>query len=68
MNKDQKTTVVAFCLTTFILGFIAGNLFNEWIVNNAGIPETSYCKGIQIDTLQYNYKQNMYKYEVEIIK
>ena len=68
MNRDQKSIVVAFCLSTFIVGFIIGNIFYTWAVDNSGVLETSFCKEIQVDTLQYNYQQDMYKYEIKLIK
>ena len=51
-----------------MIGFMLGILFYDYVISDCGISATSYCKEIQIDTLQYNYKQNLYKYKIEIIK
>lgn len=68
MKKEQKLYFIAFAILLIIIGFALGAVFNEYIINNSGIKVTSYCKEIQIDTLQYDYKQNMYKFEIKIIK
>lgn len=68
MEKEQKLYFIAFSILLIIIGFALGTVFNEYIVDNFGIEVTSYCKEIQIDTLQYDYQQNLYKYEIKIIK
>lgn len=68
MKKEQNFSWIFFAILIFMLGLAIGIVFNQHLVNNSGIPSTSYCKEIQIDTLQYNYKQNVYKYRIEIIK
>ena len=68
MEKEQKAGFILLSITTFILGFFIGSIFHEYLVDNSGIPTTSYCKEIQVDTLQYDYKQDMYKYQIKLIK
>lgn len=68
MEKGQKTGFILLSIITFTLGFYIGCLFNTHVIINEGIPTTSYCKEIKIDTLQYNYQQDMYKYEIKLIK
>ena len=51
-----------------MFGLAIGMAFDAYLVNNSGIPVTSFCKEIQIDTLQYDYQQNMYRYEIKLIK
>lgn len=68
MEKEQKSCFIAFAILFLMIGFMIGTIFNEYIVNNCGIPTTSYCKKVQIDTIQYNYQKNMYKFEIKLIK
>jgi hypothetical protein len=68
MKKEQKICFIAFAISFFMIGFAIGTLFNDYTISNSGIYETSYCKEIQIDTLQYNYQKDMYKYQIKIIK
>lgn len=68
MEKEQKLYFIAFAILLIIIGFALGTVFNEYIVDNSGIEVTSYCKEIQIDTLLYDYSQNLYKYKIKIIK
>ena len=68
MEKEQKSHFIIFAILFFMIGFAIGTLFYDYVISDCGIPETSYCKEIQIDTIQYNYKQNLYKYKIEIIK
>ena len=68
MEKEQKSHFIIFAISFFMIGFTIGTLFYDYVISNDGISETSYCKEIQIDTIQYNYKQNLYKYKIEIIK
>lgn len=68
MEKEQKLCFVAFAIAFFIIGFMVGTLFNDYVISNSGISITSYCKEIQVDTVQYNYQQNLYKYKIKIIK
>ena len=68
MKKEQNSGWIFFSILILMIGFAAGMAFNAYLVNNSGIPLTSFCKEIQIDTLQYDYKQNMYKFEIELIK
>lgn len=68
MEKLDILIIVGYCVILFLLGFMFGCIYNDYNVITSGIEETSYCKEIQIDTIQYNYKQNLYKYKIEIIK
>lgn len=68
MEKEQKSNFIIFAISFFMIGFAIGTLFHDYVIRNCGISATSYCKEIQIDTIQYNYKQNLYKYKIEIIK
>ena len=68
MEKEQKVYFILLSITAFILGFFIGCVFNEYLVDNFGISSTSYCKEIQVDTIQYDYKQDMYKYQIKLIK
>lgn len=68
MGKNQNLGWIFFMILIFMLGIIVGMIVNSCLANNSGIPVTSFCKEVQIDTLQYDYKQNMYKYEIKLIK
>lgn len=68
MKNEQNLSLIFLTVLIFMIGFTAGIAFDAYLVSNFGIPVTSYCKEIQIDTLQYDYKQNIYKYEIKIIK
>ena len=68
MENQQKTGFILLSVVTFTLGFYIGCLFTGYINANDGIPKTSYCREIKIDTLQYDYQQVMYKFEVKVIK
>ena len=68
MKKEQNLSWILFAILIFMLGLVVGMAFDACLVNNSGIPVTSYCKEIQIDTLQYDYKQNMYKFTIKLIK
>jgi hypothetical protein len=68
MEKEQKPSFIAFVILFFIIGFAVGTIFNDCIISNSGISATSYCKKVQVDTLQYDYQQNMYKYQIKLIK
>ena len=51
-----------------MFGLAIGMVFDAYLASNSGIPVTSYCKEIQIDTIQYNYQSDMYKYQIKLIK
>lgn len=68
MEKEQKAGFILLSITTFIFGFFIGIIFQEYLVENSGIPTTSFCKEVKIDTLQYDFQQNMYKYKIKLIK
>lgn len=68
MKKSDILIIVEYCVILFLLGFMFGCIYKDYNTITSGIEETSYCKEVQIDTIQYNYKQNLYKYKIEIIK
>ena len=68
MENNKNLSWIFLTVLIFMIGLAAGMAFDAYLVNNSGIPVTSYCKEVQIDTLQYDYKQNMYKFEIKIIK
>lgn len=68
MDKEQKSCFIIFAILFFMIGFMAGTLFNDYIISNCGIAATSYCKEVQVDTMQYDYQCNLYKYTIKIIK
>lgn len=70
MEKEMEEALCATLISVVacIVGFILGCVYMDYSVNTSGIKETSYCKEIQVDTLQYNYQQDMYKFEIKLIK
>ena len=68
MEKKQNLGWIFFTILIFMIGLATGMAFDACLVSNSGIPITSYCKEIQIDTVEYNYQQDMYKYEIKLIK
>ena len=55
-------------LLFFLAGVITGIYIHDLYADEYGIAETEYCKEIKIDTLQYDVKNYMYKFSVEIIR
>ena len=68
MKKKKNLSWIFFIVLIFMFGLAVGMVFDAYLVCNHGIPVTSFCKEIQIDTLQYDYQQNMYKYEIKLVK
>ena len=68
MKKEQISFYIILVLEGMIIGILIGLLIAECQFRKVGISQTSYCKEIQIDTIQYDYKQNMYKYQIKLIK
>ena len=68
MEKEQKGFHIFLVLEGVAIGFLIGFLIVYCTFRKVGIAQTSYCKEVQIDTVQYNYQQDMYKYQIKIIK
>ena len=68
MEKKQNLGWIFFTILIFMFGLAIGMVFDGYLASNSGIPVTSYCKEIQIDTVEYNYQQDMYKFEIKLIK
>lgn len=68
MENKQNSGWIFFSILIFMLGLAVGMAFDALLASKSGIPVTSYCKEIQIDTIEYNYQQDMYKYQIKIIK
>lgn len=68
MKKEEKSLYIWVALEGAILGFFIGCLTTDCIFKKVGIAQTNYCKEIQVDTIQYNYQQDMYKFEIKIVK
>jgi hypothetical protein len=68
METEEKFFYLFFAIVFASMFFLLGALFEQERTSKNGIKETYYCKNIQIDTLQYDYQQNMYKFEIKIIK
>lgn len=68
MKKEKKGLYIFVAMAGFIIGFFIGILITDFIIYKSGISQTSYCKEIQVDTVQYNYQQDMYKYQIKLIK
>lgn len=56
-----------YCILILFMGWLSGLATANYFYKN-GNHTTNYCKEIQVDTLQYDYQQNLYKYEIKIIK
>ena len=68
METEEKFLYLFIGIVLASLFFLIGAIFEQERTSKEGIKETSYCKEIQIDTIQYNYQQDMYKYEIKLIK
>lgn len=68
MEKEETGLYIFIAIVGIIIGFLMGFMITDWVIRNEGISQTSYCKEIQIDTIQYNYQQDMYKYQIKLIK
>ena len=68
MKKEKNDLYVLGAIGFCIIGIIIGFIIADWAFSEVGIAQTAYCKEIQVDTIQYNYQQDMYKYQIKIIK
>lgn len=68
MKKEEKSLYIFVALEGFIIGLLIGFVITDCTFRKVGIAQTNYCKEIQVDTIQYNYQQDMYKFEIKIIK
>lgn len=68
MKKEEKSLYIFYALEGIIIGLLIGFIIADCTFRKVGITQTNYCKEIQIDTIQYNYQQDMYKYEIKLIK
>ena len=68
MEIEQRGLYIFVSLAGFIIGFLIGCITTDSTFRKVGITQTSYCKEIQVDTLRYDYKQDMYKYQIKLIK
>lgn len=68
MEKEQKIFHIFLVLESMIIGLLIGILIADCTLKKVGIAQTAYCKEIQIDTVQYNYQRDMYKYQIKLIK
>lgn len=68
MKKEKNIMLPFIAIGVLMVGIYIGILIADSTFSKTGISQTSYCKEIQIDTVQYNYQQGMYKYQIKIIK
>lgn len=68
MEKEQRGLCIFVALAGLIIGIFIGILIADCTFRKVGIAQTNYCKEIQVDTIQYNYKHDMYKYQIKLIK
>lgn len=68
MKKEQMGFYIFLVLEGMSIGLLIGILIADCTLKKVGIAQTAYCKEIQIDTVQYNYQQDMYKFGIKIIK
>ena len=68
MTKEQNILLAFVAIACLTVGSLIGILIADCTLKKVGIAQTAYCKEIQIDTVQYNYKQDMYKYQIKLIK
>lgn len=68
MKKEQISFHIFLVLEGVTIGILIGLLIAECQFSKVGISQTSYCKEVQIDTIQYNYQKDMYKYQIKLIK
>ena len=68
MTKEEKSLYIFVAIADFIIGFLIGFITTDYTFRKVGISQTSYCKEIQVDTFQYDYQQDMYKYQIKLIK
>lgn len=63
----EKSEFCFYCVLILFIGWLLGLATANHFYKNGNLI-TNYCKEIQVDTLQYDYQQNLYKFEVKIIK
>ena len=68
MKKEQISFHIFLVLEGVTIGILIGLLIAECQFRKVGITQTNYCKEFQIYTIQYDYKQDMYKYQIKLIK
>ena len=68
METEEILSYLFIGIVLFSLFFLFGAIFEKEKTSKNGIEETSYWKEVQIDTIQYNYQQDMYKYQIKVIK
>lgn len=68
MEKEQNILPTFTAIAGFVIGMLIGILIADYAFRKTGISQTSYCREIQVDTVQYNYQQDMYKYQIKLIK
>ena len=68
MKKEENILITIIAIAGLIIGIFIGILIADCTFSKVGIAQTSYCKEVQIDTIQYNYQKDMYKYQIKLIK
>lgn len=68
MKKEKNIVLTLLAIGILIIGIFIGILIADCTLKKVGITQTSYCKEVQIDTIQYNYQRDMYKYQIKLIK
>lgn len=68
MKKEENILITIIAIVGLIIGIFIGILIADCTLKKVGIAQTSYCKEVQIDTIQYNYQKDMYKYQIKLIK
>jgi uncharacterized membrane protein YraQ (UPF0718 family) len=68
MTKEQNILLAFVAIACLIVGSLIGILIADCTFSKVGITQTTYCKEVQIDTIQYNYQKDMYKYQIKLIK
>lgn len=68
MKKEENILITIIAIAGLIIGIFIGILIADCTFSKVGITQTTYCKEVQIDTIQYNYQKDMYKYQIKLIK
>ena len=68
MTKEQNILLAFIAIACLTVGSLIGILIANCTFSKVGITQTTYCKEVQIDTIQYNYQKDMYKYQIKLIK
>ena len=66
--KKENILFTIITIGVLMIGILIGIVIADHAFSKTGITQTSYCKEVQIDTVQYNYKHDMYKYQIKVIK